>query len=146
MAKNFCSPILLFQFFVSLSNLVTVPFCYRMILEKIGSLWKVTFYKFRHGKVYHQKPFYYHLKKAMFNFFPWSRPVIPLIWPFMNRVRGNWTLVVLLCACIQRKSAFLWKKIQIKTIKKLRWKSLEALIWRLSGLNKVSIVFKSYFI
>ena len=127
--------------FFSLSNLVIVPFCYRIILEKIGSLRKVTIYKFRPEQVYHQKPLYYHHKKAIFNFFPWSRPVVPLIWPLLNRVRGNWTVVVLLCAWIQRKSVFLEKKSD-KTIKKLRWKSPEALIWRLSGHSKLNTVIK----
>ena len=80
----------------------------------------------------------------MISFFAWSRPVIQLIWLLVNRDRGNWTVVVVLCAWSQSNSVFLEKKSD-KTINKLRWMSLEALIWGLSGPNKLATIIKSYF-
>ena len=80
----------------------------------------------------------------MITFLAWSRPLIHLIWLLVNRDRGNWTVVVDLCAWSQSNSVFLEKKSD-KTINKLRWMSLEALIWGLSGPNKLATVIKSYF-
>ena len=60
----------------------------------------------------------------------------------MIRDRGYGTVVVVLCAWSQRKSVFLEKKSG-KTIKKLRWMSLEALILRLSGPRKLATVVRS---
>ena len=129
-----------------------------MTLEKIGSPRKVNIYEFRHKEVHHQKPLFYHHKNLWSIFsrdlglsfnstdhFWIEIVVILLIWLLLNIFRGNWTLVALLFAWIQRKSVFLEKKSD-KTITELRWKSLEALLWRLSGPNKLAIVSKEILI
>ena len=125
-----------FQFYYSsfLLSSVEVPFCYRMILEKIGSPRKVTIYEFRQKQVYHQKPLYYHHKKTTINF---SRDLgqwfysSDYLWTEFVVIQPLWCFYVL----GSEKERFSGKKSQIIQ-KKLRWKSMEALIWRLSGANK----------